>query len=72
MYAETEPRRALRLPQVIARVGLRRSSIYEAVARGTFPQPFKLSSRAVAWDAAEIDEWLAARKGERGAQRCSC
>lgn len=69
MYAGTEPRRALRLPEVIARVGLRRSSIYEAVARGTFPQPFKLSGRAVAWDAAEIDEWLAARIAGRSSRR---
>lgn len=68
MYAESEPRRALRLPQVIARVGLRRSSIYEAVARGTFPRPFKLSGRAVAWDAAEIDGWLTSRRAERDAQ----
>lgn len=49
----------LRLPQVIDRVGLRRSSLYRRVAEGTFPAPVKLGVRAVAWDSRAIDAWIA-------------
>ena len=48
----------LRLPQVKARVGLSRSSIYLAVSQGTFPKPVKLGARAVGWLEDEIEAWL--------------
>ncbi len=48
----------LRLPQVIERVGLRRSSIYACVSAGTFPPPIKISLRAVAWDSVLIERWI--------------
>ncbi len=56
-----EPLRLLRLPDVIARVGLRRTAIYDAVQRGTFPAPIHLGRRCVAWPSDAIDEWIAAR-----------
>lgn len=56
-----QPERLLRLPDVEARVGLRRSSIYDAVKRGEFPAPVKLSRRAVCWPASAIDAWIAER-----------
>ena len=56
-----QPERLLRLPDVVARVGLRRSSIYDAVKRGEFPAPVKLSRRAVCWPASAIDAWIAER-----------
>lgn len=55
------PERLLRLPDVEARVGLRKSSIYDAVKRGDFPAPVKLSRRAVCWPASAIDAWIAER-----------
>lgn len=51
----------LRLPAVEALVGLRKSSIYDAVKRGEFPAPIKLSRRAVCWSAAAIDAWITER-----------
>lgn len=51
----------LRLPQVEARVGLRKSSIYDAVRRGEFPAPLRLSRRAVCWPESSIDAWIASR-----------
>ncbi|MDD5332115.1 MAG: AlpA family phage regulatory protein [Rhodoferax sp.] len=50
----------LRLPQVEARVGLRKSSIYEMLNRTppAFPRPLKLSRRAVCWPASAIDAWI--------------
>ena len=51
----------LRLPTVKARTGLSRSTIYQRVSVGTFPQPVNLGARAVGWLEAEIDAWLAAQ-----------
>lgn len=51
----------LRLPNVKARVGLSRSTIYQRVADGSFPKPVNLGSRAIGWLSAEIDECLAAQ-----------
>ena len=51
----------LRLPQVKVRVGLSRSSIYAAVARGEFPQPISLGARAVGWLESDIENWIGER-----------
>ena len=51
----------IRLPQVKARTGLSRSSIYLKVAQGEFPAPVSLGARAVAWLSSEIDAWIAER-----------
>jgi prophage regulatory protein len=56
-----QPERLLRLPAVEERTGLRKSSIYDAVKRGDFPAPIKLSRRAVCWPASAIDAWIKAR-----------
>lgn len=48
-----------RLPAVMARTGLSRSTIYLRISEGTFPPPTKLGPRMVGWTDAEIDEWLA-------------
>ncbi len=53
--------RILRLPEVIARVGLKRASIYAYIAHGSFPQQVSLGERAVGWLEKEIDAWIAAR-----------
>ncbi|WP_439640539.1 helix-turn-helix transcriptional regulator [Nevskia sp.] len=51
----------LRLPLVIQRTGLARTSIYAGIKRGDFPKPIQLGPRAVAWPSADIDAWVAAR-----------
>ncbi|MER2520049.1 MAG: AlpA family transcriptional regulator [Bdellovibrionales bacterium] len=53
--------RVLRLPDVIARVGLKRASIYLHIGKGTFPGPISLGPRAVGWLEHEVEAWLAAR-----------
>lgn len=60
----------LRLPTVIARTGLSRSTIYLRVSEGTFPKPVSLGGRAVGWIESEIQQWLehrieASRKAAR-------
>ena len=51
----------LRLPQVCARLGLGRSSLYALVQRGELCPPVKLGARASAWPASEIDAFIADR-----------
>lgn len=55
---------ALRLRHVIAKVGLSRASIYRRlISDPTFPRSFSLGgSKAMAFDEAEIDQWLEAQK----------
>ena len=50
-----------RLPSVLDRTGLSRSTIYKKISEGTFPQPVKLGERAVAWDAAAVTAWIGER-----------
>jgi len=57
-----------RLPRVRARTGLSRSEIYRRIAAADFPQPVKLGERASAWNAAEVDSWIAARIAARDAK----
>ena len=35
--------------------------LYELIAEGRFPKPYKLSDRASAWDSGEIAVWIAQR-----------
>jgi prophage regulatory protein len=62
----------LRLPQVKARTGLSRSTIYARIATGSFPRPIPLGgARAVGWVEAQVESWIerqihqAVRSGER-------
>ncbi len=52
-----EPRKFMRLVQVIEATGRSRTSIYDAVKAGTFPPPIPIGARAVAWDAEAIANW---------------
>ena len=56
--------RFLRLPEVLARTGLSRSTIYVRLDQGRFPRPVSLGARAVGWIEAEVDEWIRERIDE--------
>ncbi|WP_353229328.1 AlpA family phage regulatory protein [Novosphingobium sp.] len=60
VIAVPAPPRLIRLPEVIARVGLKRSSIYQRMAEGRFPKGRSLGLPCVVWVEAEIDVWIAA------------
>jgi prophage regulatory protein len=53
------PRKILRLPIVMDRSGLSRSTVYQRVTEGKFPRPVSLGARAVGWIEAEVEEWIA-------------
>lgn len=52
----------LRRPEVEALTGLSRSTLYDWMKRGAFPQPVKLGTRLVAWRESDIAAWLESRE----------
>lgn len=48
----------LRLPDVIRATGLPRSSIYDRMAKGSFPKNISLGARAVAWRQSHVQAWI--------------
>ena len=56
----------IRLPEVVARTGLGKSSIWARAKAGTFPKAAKLGPRTTAWVASEVDNWVAAAISARG------
>ena len=46
-----------RLGDVMAQVGLRKSQIYKMIRAGDFPQPVKLTNKAVGWHRKDIDDY---------------
>lgn len=55
---ENEPLTILRRPQVEARTGLSRSTIYRRMQDGTFPSAVPLGGRMVGWRVADIHQFL--------------
>lgn len=52
------PPRLLRLPEVMNRVGLRRSAIYQRMSEGRFPRCRTLGPKCSVWVEAEINAWI--------------
>lgn len=52
--------RLLRLPEVISRVGLRRSAIYQRMSEGRFPKCRSLGAKCSVWVESEINAWIEA------------
>jgi prophage regulatory protein len=59
----------LRLPDVLARVGLSRPTLYRLIALGTFPRALPLGPQAVGWRASDVDQWIADRINPTDAAR---
>ncbi len=56
--ASVPPPRLLRLPEVMERVGLRRSAIYQRMSEGRFPKCRTLGPKCSVWVEAEINAWV--------------
>lgn len=52
------PGRLLRLPEVMARVGLKRSAIYQRMSDGRFPRSRSLGPKCTVWVESEIENWI--------------
>jgi prophage regulatory protein len=48
----------LRLPDVLSKVGLSRSTIYDRMEKGTFPKSISIGVNSVAWVEGDIDAWI--------------
>ena len=55
----------IRLNDVKEMTGLSRSSIYQFISRGSFPEQVKLGERAVGWTEHEVQEWMNSRISAR-------
>lgn len=51
----------LRLPEVLRRTGLGRSTLYSLIAAGEFPSSVLLSGRSVGFVESEVDAWVLSR-----------
>ena len=56
----------LRMKDLPKKIGFQPSTIYELIAKGKFPAPFKLvqGGRAAGWLEATIDDWIASRNDD--------
>lgn len=54
-------RSILRLSQVMAITGCKRSTIYELMKKSEFPKSYRIGVRAVGWDSVEISAWVNAK-----------
>lgn len=65
--------RIIRLPAVLDRVGLSRSTLYAMIAAKEFPAQFKIGASASAsasgWLESDIDSWIEKRQASRQAQQ---
>jgi prophage regulatory protein len=53
--------RILRRADVEAKVGIKRTALYEAIHEYGFPEPIQIGPRAVGWRETEVDAWIASR-----------
>jgi len=50
-----------RLPAVLRRLGVSRSTLYKLIQEGKFKPPVKLGPRSVGWLSTDTDEFIAER-----------
>lgn len=59
---QTPARHILRMPALVEKTGLARSTLYLLIQRGEFPAPRKITnSRTSGWDSLEVQAWIDAR-----------
>lgn len=57
--------RIIRLPTVLNRTGLSRSTLYRKIAEGTFPAQVQISVHGAGWWESAINRWIADPPGYR-------
>lgn len=55
---DTNNIRLIRIQEVMDKVGIAKSTVWDIVKKETFPKPRKLSPRVTVWVEAEIDEYI--------------
>ncbi|EEM8097722.1 hypothetical protein CMV52_05185 [Klebsiella pneumoniae] len=63
----TQPITIIRLPGVLKRIGIGRSTVYDWMNPKsprydpTFPRPIQLGQKAVGWRESDLNHWLSSR-----------
>ena len=52
----------IRLPVVLERTGLTRSTLYRYIAANQFPGQVRLGIGSVGWIESDVDEWISVRQ----------
>jgi prophage regulatory protein len=62
MQIEAKSKILINRKKLLAMIPLSERTIFNMEQRGEFPRRIALTSRNVAWDLAEIEKWIEARK----------
>lgn len=49
---------------VCAKIALSRTTLDRLVSAGEFPKPIRLAQRRIAYNAADVEQWMAEKMGE--------
>lgn len=52
------PEQLLRVPQVLARLGISKSTWWRGIQEGRYPSGLRISKRAVGWPVSQIDQLI--------------
>ena len=63
---ESSIKRLLRIKEVLARLSISKSSVWEGCRTGRLPQPIKIGPRTTVWKAEDIDAFIE-NLGKQGA-----
>ncbi len=55
------PERFQALPAVLERVSWSRAKLYDAIAKGDFPKPVRLSPNRIAWPESVVSAWISSK-----------
>jgi len=58
MMKEPKPKRLLRLPQVLERIPVSKSTWWAGVRSGRFPEAIRMGERCTMWRESDIDAWI--------------
>ncbi len=59
---ENQNTKILRLPQVMSKTGLSRSSIYAFMQKEEFPKAINIGARAIGWLKEDVNRWIEKRR----------
>ena len=62
MQIEAKSKTLINRKKLLAMIPLSERTIFNMEQRGEFPRRITLTSRNVAWDLAEVEEWIEVRK----------
>ena len=51
----------LRMPEVLSRIGLSRSTVWRLIKKEEFPKPIRLGGRAIGWIEDDVESWIQSR-----------